>query len=76
MLFDGYRIIREIRISSRSHVYLAVDESEAKANAVVIKTPSVDLRGDSTYLERFLLEEWIARRLDSPHIVRACAPTR
>jgi hypothetical protein len=76
MVFDGYRIIREIRISSRSHVYLAADESDAKAAAVVIKAPSVDLRGDPTYLERFLLEDWIARRLDSPHVVRACAPTR
>lgn len=76
MVFDGYRIVREIRISSRSHVYLAVDESDAKATAVVIKVPSVDLRGDSSYLERFLLEDWIARRIDSPHVVRASAPTR
>lgn len=75
--FDGYRIIREIRISSRSHVYLATDMTEPEAApAVIIKTPSVDLRGDATYLERFLLEDWIARRIDSPHVVRACAPTR
>lgn len=74
--FDGYRIIRDIRISSRSHVYLATDVTEPDAPAVVIKTPSVDLRGDPTYLERFLLEDWIARRIDSPHVVRACAPTR
>jgi serine/threonine protein phosphatase PrpC len=76
MVFDGYRIIRDIRISSRSHVYLAADLSDPDAPAVVIKTPSVDLRGDPTYLERFLLEDWIARRIDSPHVVRACAPTR
>lgn len=72
MVFDGYRIIRDIRISSRSHVYLAVDESDAKAAAVVIKTPSVDLSGDPTYLERFLLEDGIARRIDSP----PCGPVR
>jgi serine/threonine protein phosphatase PrpC len=76
MVFDGYRIVRDIRISSRSHVYLAADLSEPDAPAVVIKTPSVDLRDDPTYLERFLLEEWIARRIDSPHVVRAYAPTR
>ena len=75
-VFDGYRIIRDIRISSRSHVYLATDLSDLAAPAVVIKTPSVDLRGDPTYLERFFLEDWIARRIDSPHVVRACAPTR
>ncbi|GFE86693.1 bifunctional protein-serine/threonine kinase/phosphatase [Steroidobacter agaridevorans] len=76
MEFDGYRIIRSIRISSRSHVHLATDLTAPDAPAVVIKTPSVDLRGDPAYLERFLLEDWIARRIDSPHVVRACAPTR
>ncbi|MET0532832.1 MAG: bifunctional protein-serine/threonine kinase/phosphatase [Steroidobacter sp.] len=72
MEFDGFRIVREIHISSRSHVYLALDG----AMPVVIKTPSVDLRGDAEYLERFLLEDWIARRIDSPHVVRACEPSR
>ncbi|HEY0684820.1 MAG TPA: bifunctional protein-serine/threonine kinase/phosphatase [Steroidobacter sp.] len=77
MLFDGYRIIRDIHISSRSHVYLALDVTSEGAEApVVIKTPSVDLRGDPAYLEPFLLEDWIARRIDSPHVVRAVALTR
>ena len=79
MSFDGYRIVRDIHISSRSHVYLAIDitsDSTPTTAPVVIKTPSVDLRGDPAYLERFLLEEWIARRIDSPHVVRAVAPTR
>ncbi|WP_331069291.1 bifunctional protein-serine/threonine kinase/phosphatase [Steroidobacter sp.] len=79
MELDGFRIIREIRISSRSHVYLAQDVSGdegAPAAPVVIKTPSVDLRGDPAYLERFLLEDWIARRIDSPYVMRAVPPTR
>ena len=50
-IFDGYKIIRELHASSRSHVYLAVDE-ETNAK-VVIKTPSIDLQGDAAYLERF-----------------------
>ena len=45
MLFDGYRIVRELHGSSRSHVYLAVD-SETDA-PVVLKTPSTDLRDDA-----------------------------
>jgi serine/threonine protein phosphatase PrpC/predicted Ser/Thr protein kinase len=67
-LFDGYRIIREIHASHRSRVYLAVDEEDG--TQVAIKVPSVELREDATYLERFLLEEWIARRIDSPHVLR------
>ncbi len=73
-VFDGYKIIREMHASSRSHVYLAVDEeSNAK---VVIKTPSIDLQGDAAYLERFLMEEWIARRINSPHVLKPCLQTR
>jgi serine/threonine protein phosphatase PrpC len=76
MDFDGFKIVRDIRISSRSHVYLALDIRGEIATPVVIKTPSVDLRNDPAYLERFLLEDWIARRIDSPHVVRACEPLR
>ena len=74
MIFDGFRIIREVHASSRSHVYLAVDgDTDTK---VIIKTPSVDLRGDPAYLERFLMEEWIARRINDAHVLKAFSPTR
>ena len=68
IIFDGYKIIREIHASSRSHVYLAVDiETDTQA---IIKTPSIDLRGDTAYLERFLMEEWIAKRINSAHVLK------
>ncbi len=74
MEFDGYRIIREIKGSARSHIYLAVD-GETGEN-VVIKTPSVDLQANPAYLERFLMEEWIAKRINSPHVLKPCSQTR
>jgi len=74
MLFDGYQIIREVHASSRSHVYLAMD-TESKAQ-VIIKTPSVDLRDNVAYLERFLMEEWIARRINNAHVLKPCLQTR
>lgn len=67
-LFDGYRIIRQIHASSRSHIYLASDLDDE--SLVVIKIPSIDLRGDAAYLKRFMMEEWIAGRLDSPHVLK------
>jgi serine/threonine protein phosphatase PrpC len=74
MVLDGYRIVREIHGSNRSHIYLALDgDSETP---VVLKTPSIDLSGDPAYLERFLTEEWVARRIDSAHVLKACPPTR
>jgi serine/threonine protein phosphatase PrpC len=68
MLFDGYRIIRELHGSSRSHIYLATDiESD---QLVALKIPSIDLRDDPTYLRRFKIEEWVARRIDSPNVLK------
>ncbi len=72
--FDGYTIVREVHASSRSHVYLAIDDDSQAT--VIIKTPSIDLQRDLQYLERFLTEEWVARRIDSPHVVKPCAQTR
>lgn len=74
MVFDGYKIVREIHASSRSHVYLAVDNDTG--TPVAIKTPSIDLRSDPAYLERFLAEEWIARRIHSAHVLKPCVPAR
>lgn len=74
MIFDGYKIVREMHASSRSHVYLALDIETQMP--VIIKTPSIDLRGDPAYLERFLMEEWIARRINSAHVLKPCAQTR
>ena len=74
MNFDGYQIVRELHASSRSHIYLAVDGDTNQT--VVIKTPSIDLQGDPAYLERFLMEEWIARRINSAHVLKPCLQTR
>ena len=74
MVFDGYRIVRELHGSSRSHIYLAVDiETDS---VVTLKIPSIDLRDDPAYLKRFLMEEWVARRIDSPHVLKPCLPSR
>lgn len=72
--FDGYTIIRILSSSSRSHVYLARDDETG--TSVVLKTPSIDLRDDKTYLERFLMEEWIAIRINSPHVAKSYLQTR
>ena len=73
-IIDGYQIQRELKITSRSHVYLASDLETGEK--VVLKFPSVDQRDNPAYLERFLLEEWIARRLNSPYVLKPCKQTR
>jgi serine/threonine protein phosphatase PrpC len=72
--FDGYTVVREVHGSSRSHIYLATDNETGAL--VILKTPSIDLGGDPAYLERFLTEEWIARRINSAHVLKPYVPTR
>ena len=73
-MLDGYRIVRELHASHRSHAYLAIDtETDA---LVVIKAPSVELCRDAAHLERFLMEEWVARRINSAHVLKPCVRTR
>ena len=67
-VLDGYRIVREIHGSSRSHIYLGVDSADGAM--VAVKIPSIDLRGDPAYLQRFMMEEWVARRINSANVLK------
>ncbi|MFA7316913.1 MAG: bifunctional protein-serine/threonine kinase/phosphatase [Sulfuricella sp.] len=71
-VLDGYRILRELNATSRSQVYLAEDTLDPQARKVVVKTPSQNYNDDPLYIEQFLHEEWVAKRLDSPHLIKVC----
>ncbi|MEE9309728.1 MAG: bifunctional protein-serine/threonine kinase/phosphatase [Cocleimonas sp.] len=79
-VLDGYKILRELNASSRSQVYLAEDTLSEKVNGlprkVVIKTPSVNFEDDPSYIDLFLHEEWVAKRLESPHLIKVCGMDR
>lgn len=64
---DGFRILRELHAAARSHVYLA---RAPGGGTVALKIPSTEHARDEDYLRRFVFEEWIARRLNSPHVLR------
>ena len=66
---DEYLILRELSANHRSHVYLAKDTFTQER--VVIKVPSQDLREDRVYLERFMMEEWVARRIKNEHVLKS-----
>tara|TARA_R110001606_G_scaffold395190_2_gene566947 strand:- start:21061 stop:22794 length:1734 start_codon:yes stop_codon:yes gene_type:complete len=74
VILDGYRITRELHASSTSQLYMAIDTDTNEK--VVIKTPSVNFEDDPAYLERFQLEEWAGRRIDSPHVIRTVEQLR
>ncbi|KPQ24321.1 MAG: Serine/threonine protein phosphatase [Halomonas sp. HL-48] len=68
---DGLRIIRPLHASARSHVYLAHDPQSDQH--VVVKTLATELAEDPASVERFVREEWIARRLHNAHVLSAPA---
>ncbi|MCG8671064.1 MAG: bifunctional protein-serine/threonine kinase/phosphatase [Pseudomonadales bacterium] len=68
MSIDGYRIDKEIFASSRSQLYLVTDLDNG--NQFVMKTPSHNFEDDASYIDRFIQEEWIGKRIESPYVVK------
>lgn len=74
MKLDGYRIDKAIFASSRSQVYLVTDlETEQQ---VVMKTPSLNFQDDIHYIDRFIQEEWIGKRINSERVVKIITQNR
>jgi len=73
-VLDGYQIVREIHGTSRSHIYLAVDSADN--SLIALKIPSIELRDDPAYLQRFMMEEWVARRVNSAHVLKPRVQSR
>jgi len=45
-------------------------------NELILKTPSVNYEDDPAYIDRFIREEWIGRRISNQHVVKVYEPTR
>lgn len=67
--FEGYAICRELHAGHRSHVYLARDSESGER--VAIKVPSTAHGADPGELRKLMLEEWVARRVSHPHVLKA-----
>ncbi|WP_394129967.1 protein kinase [Shewanella maritima] len=67
MKLDGLTVTRIIHQSQRSHVYQVTDET---GQQYCMKTPSVNYIDDAAYIERFMLESWIAKRIDNQHVIK------
>lgn len=74
MILDGYEIEREIQATSRSQVYLVTERDTGRS--LVMKTPSVNFEDDSAYIERFMMEAWIGKKLKSDRLMAGIAPSR
>ena len=64
---DGYRVVRCIATGTRSHVYLAEAPSGER---VALKVPSESFAEDPLYLDGFIREEWIGKRIDHAGVMK------
>ena len=64
---DGYRVLKELHASQRSQIYLVKDSDDRR---LIMKTPSLNYEDDPAYIERFILEQWIGNRVESPYVVK------
>ena len=74
MKLDGYKVIREMFASPRSQLYLVEDEDSGEQ--IVMKTPSINYSQDTAYIDRFIQEEWIGKRISSDKIVKIVQQSR
>ncbi|WP_017443732.1 bifunctional protein-serine/threonine kinase/phosphatase [Gayadomonas joobiniege] len=65
---DQYRLIRQLHHSSRSQVFLAQDTDK---KYYAIKFPSGESAQNPEFLSKLLTEEWVARRINSVHVVNS-----
>lgn len=66
-ILDGYRIDSLLFASARSQLYRVTDE--ASGAQLVMKTPSRNYEDDASYIDRFIQEEWIGKRIHSERVV-------
>ena len=68
MNIDGYEIQRVLHSGTRSHVYL-VNHPDSE-QPLVLKAPSPNFEEDAQYLEGFMREEWVGRRIDHKNVMK------
>ena len=68
---DHYRVEKILHESERSQIYLVTGED---GKHYVMKTPSINYDDDPAYIERFVMESWIASRIQNAHVVRVVTP--
>ena len=68
MSIDGYQILDEVHASTTSQLYTVRDMNSGEL--FMMKTPSVNFDDDPAYIERFYMEEWAGKRINSDHVLK------
>lgn len=74
MTMDGYEILEEVHASTTSQLYKVRD---IESNELfMMKTPSVSFSDDPAYIERFYMEEWAGKRIQSDAVLKIIEQNR
>lgn len=68
MSIDGYEVLSVLHSGTRSHIYLV--KAQDGDRRYVLKAPSPNFAEDPHYLEGFIREQWVGRRVDSPRVMK------
>ncbi|MEM7191388.1 MAG: bifunctional protein-serine/threonine kinase/phosphatase [Pseudomonadota bacterium] len=70
--YEGYELLRGLHATNRSYIFLG--QNTRTGAMAALKFPSMDLRDDADYLRRLAMEEWVAKRIASPHVLKPDEP--
>ncbi|GAB3095701.1 bifunctional protein-serine/threonine kinase/phosphatase [Pseudomaricurvus hydrocarbonicus] len=65
---DHFEVQKVIHSGTRSHLYLVKDLVTRRR--LILKAPSENFSEDPQYLEGFIREQWVGRRLNSPYVMK------
>ena len=68
MKIDGYEVLQVIHSGTRSHIYLVKHPNHQRR--FILKAPSENFSEDPQYLEGFIREQWVGRRLNSERVMK------
>ena len=68
---DGLEVMSVIHSGTRSHIYKV--RSLSSDETFVLKAPSANFANDAVYLDGFIREQWVGRRLNHPGIMQVHA---
>ncbi len=74
MTMDGYEILEEVHASTTSQLYKVRDQESGEL--FMMKTPSVNYSDDPAYIERFYMEEWAGKRIQSDAVLKIIEQAR
>jgi serine/threonine protein phosphatase PrpC len=68
-VLEGYKVVKTLHASSRSHLYL-VEDTDNDLNRLVLKAPSSNFEDDEIYLQGFIHEAWVGSQINNPLIMK------